>query len=102
MPNKKTGVQWQHFLRYRYDTFIYILIEIQYGFVDSIQIWEERYHGVYLSKGQNITTIFLVGQADFFRTIIPSPKHFVFSVTIQKTLQWLLGKMEMNMHEYSL
>lgn len=58
--------------------------------------------GVYLAKGQNITTIFLVGQTDFFGTIIPSPSHVVFSVTIQKTLQWLLGKMEMNMYEFSL
>ena len=36
----KISVQLQHFLRY--STFIYILIEIQYGLVDNTQDWEVR------------------------------------------------------------
>lgn len=35
-----------------------------------------------LIKRTNISTVFQVGQTNFFRIIIPSPPHIVFSVTI--------------------
>ena len=60
---------------------------------------EVRYQGVHLSNSKILPQYAWLARLIFFffRTVISSPPHVVFSVTIQKTLQWLLGKMEITM-----